>query len=606
MRYLFENYVLDPDRRELTHGRIGVPVEPQVFDLLLYLIRNRDRVVSREDVFASVWRGRIVSESALSTRINAARTAIGDNGESQRLIRTLPRKGLRFVGSVLEEQNAVAGAPIKVPAAACDKPSIAVLPFANLSGDPEQDYFSDGIVEDITTALSRNRAFLVIARNSSFTYKGKCLDVRQVAQELGVRYVLEGSVRKSAGRVRVTAQLIDAESGHHLWADRFDGSLADIFELQDQIVTRVVGAIAPQLEKAEIGRARLRSTDDLAAYDLYLHGLDNWNRWTQEGNANALQLFNAAIEKDSDFSTAYGLAASCHLLAKANNWATTFDATEISRLVERASRIGVDDPVALCWAGHAHAYFFKDVDRALLLIDRALELDTNLAIAWQRSGWVRGYAGDPDGAIESLNKAMRLNPLEPRMFLTQSAMAFAHFIAGRDDAAADWALMGLRVKPNWLPALRVAIAANAMRGHFDEAQRALHSYLQIDPQVAYRKNLRILPPAAGHRSRTVDLCDAQSRRARQDKMRCGPCKGRSYLFPPLLPFGHERAALRYSCFDRSGCDFLGDVHAFIHIDAVVDARVDPRLARLPRHRCEAPPLLRKLCIEHEAHGARDA
>ena len=487
MRYLFENYVLDPDRRELLHGRIGVPVEPQVFDLLLYLIRNRDRVVSREDVFASVWRGRIVSESALSTRINAARTAIGDNGESQRLIRTLPRKGLRFVGSVLEEQNAVAGPPVKVLAGACDKPSIAVLPFANLSGDPEQDYFSDGVVEDITTALSRNRAFLVIARNSSFTYKGKCLDVRQVAQELGVRYVLEGSVRKSAGRVRVTAQLIDAESGHHLWADRFDGSLADIFELQDQIVTRVVGAIAPQLEKAEIGRARLRSTDDLAAYDLYLHGLDNWNRWTQAGNAKALQLFNAAIEKDSEFSTAYGLAASCHLLAKANNWAATFDATEISRLVERASRIGVDDPVALCWAGHAHAYFFKDVDRALLLIDRALELDANLAIAWQRSGWVRGYAGDPEGAIESLGNAMRLNPLEPRMFLTQSAMAFAHFIAGRDDAAAHWALMGLRVKPNWLPALRVAIAANAMRGHVDEAQRALRSYLQIDPQVDIEK-----------------------------------------------------------------------------------------------------------------------
>ncbi len=370
-----------------------------------------------------------------------------------------------------------------MPAAACDKPSIAVLPFENLSGDPEQDYFSDGVVEDITTALSRNRAFLVIARNSSFTYKARRLDVRQVARELGVRYVLEGSVRKSAGRVRVTAQLIDAESGHHLWADRFDGSLADIFELQDQIVTRVVGAIAPQLEKAEIGRARRRSTDDLAAYDLYLHGLDQWNRWTQEGNAKALQLFNAAIEKDGDFSTAYGLAASCHLLAKANHWAATFDTTAIALLVERASRIEVDDAVALCWAGHAHAYFFKDVDRALLLIDRALELDGNLAIAWQRSGWVRGYAGDPDGAIDSLHKAMRLNPLEPRMFLTQSAMAFAHFIAGRDDAAAHWALMGLRVKPNWLPALRVAIAANAMRGHLDEAQRALHAYRDIDPQV---------------------------------------------------------------------------------------------------------------------------
>jgi TolB-like protein len=514
VRYLFEDYVLDPDRRELLYGKSPVSVEPQVFDLLLYLIRNRERVVSREDVFASVWRGRIVSESALSTRINAARAAVGDNGEAQRLIRTLPRKGLRFVGAVLEEQGTLDVLPAKAPPGARDKPSIAVLPFANLSGDPKQDYFSDGIVEDLTTALSRNRAFLVIARNSSFTYKGKPVDIKRVAQELGVRYVLEGSVRKSGSRVRVTGQLIDAETGHHLWADRFDGGTADIFELQDQIVTRVVGAIAPQLEKAEIDRARRRSTDDPAAYDLYLHGLDNWNRWTQEGNAKALRLFYAAFEKDRNFSTPYGLAASCHLLAKANHWAATFDGEEISRLVERAADIGVDDPVALCWAGHAHAYFFKDVERALLLVDRALELDVNLAIAWQRSGWVRGYAGDPDGAIESLNMAMRLNPLEPRVFLTHSAMAFAHFIAGRDDDAADWAARGLCVKPNWLPALRVAIASNA-----GPARRGATRPEFVFPYRSagdHRQDLRILSIASGERSRAIDRCDAQGGHTRID------------------------------------------------------------------------------------------
>ena len=494
LRYLFENCALDTDRRELQRGTNLVAVEPQVFDLLVHLIRNRDRVVSKDDLLASVWQGRAISESALFNRINAARSAIGDSGEGQRLIKTLPRRGLRFVGAVREEQRSPAETgPHKLSPGISDKPSIAVLPFANLGGDPEQDYFIDGVVEDIITALSRNRAFFVIARNSSFTYKDKAVDTGQVARELGVRYVLEGSVRRSGSRVRVTGQLIEAESGRHLWADRFDGDLVDIFDLQDQLVTRVVGSIAPQLEKAEIDRARLDMTGDLAAYDFYLRGLACWNRWTGKDNAEALHMFNAAIAKDPDFSTPYGLAASCHHFAKANGWASQFDEAEIARLVERAADIGTDDAVALCWAGHVHAYFFGDLDRALLLIDLALELDVNLAVAWQRSGWVRGYAGDPEGAIESLNKAIRLNPLEPRVFLTQSAMAFAHFIAGRDDEAARWAAIALRVKPNWMPALRMTIAANAMRGQAVEAKRALNAYRRIDPEVTIAKLCEYYP-----------------------------------------------------------------------------------------------------------------
>jgi tetratricopeptide (TPR) repeat protein len=269
--------------------------------------------------------------------------------------------------------------------------------------------------------------------------------------------------------------------------------MADIFDLQDQLVTRVVGAIAPQVEKAEMDRARRDTTGDLAAYDLYLRGLASWNRWTKDENAKALQLFYAAIEKDRDFSTPYGLAASCHHFARANGWATNFDQTEIRGLVERVAEIGMDDAVALCWAGHVHAYFFKDLDRGLLLIDRALDLDMNLAVAWQRSGWVRGYAGDADGAIESLKKAVRLNPLDPRIFLTQTAMAFAHFIAGRDDEAVRCASTALRVKPDWLPALRVAVAANAMRGQLDEAKHSLNSYARIDPAVSIGKICEYYP-----------------------------------------------------------------------------------------------------------------
>ena len=493
MRYLFEDCTLDTDRRELRRGTNLIAIEPQAFDLLVHLIRHRDRVVGKDELLASVWHGRAISESALFNRINAARSAVGDNGDAQRLIKTLPRRGLRFVGTVREECDGAQAGMVEPSPGGLDKPSIAVLPFENLSGDPDQDYFTDGIVEDITSALSRNRAFFVIARNSSFTYRGKAVDTKQVARELGVRYVLEGSVRKAGDRVRVTGQLIEAASGRHIWAGRFDGDMADIFDLQDQLVTRVVGAIAPQLERAEMERARRDTRSDLAAYDLYLRGLASWNRWTKEENAKALQLFHAAIAKDRDFSTPYGLAASCHHFAKANGWASSFDENEIAKLVERAADIGMEDPIALCWAGHVHAYFFGDLDRALLLIDRALDLDLNLAVAWQRSGWVLGYAGDPERAIESLNKAIRLNPLDPRIFLTQSAMAFSHFIAGRDDEAARWAAMALRVKPNWMPALRMAIASNAMRGQAAEAKRALDAYRGIDPQVSIAKICRYYP-----------------------------------------------------------------------------------------------------------------
>jgi TolB-like protein len=486
VRYLFEAYALDPDRREIFRGSQPLALEPKVFDLLVYLIRHRERVVSRDELIGTVWEGRVVSDSALGTRINAARAALDDDGEAQRLIRTLPRKGLRFVGAVREESVAVVG-PTRLSPGRSDKPSIVVLPFENLGGDPTQDYLSDGIVEDLTTALSRSRAFFVIARNSAFAYKGVAVTSQRVARELGVRYLLEGSVRKAGGRVRVTGQLIEAASGRHLWADHFDGEMSGIFELQDQIVTRVVGAIAPQLEKAEINRASQVATDDLAAYDLYLRGLASWNRWSREENARALQLFYQAIEKDPDFSTPYGLAASCHLFAKANDWIAAFDEQEIARLVDRAADLGMDDPIALCWAGHVHAYFFGDLDRALLLIDRALELDENLASAWQRRGWVCGYAGDSDGAIASLQRAVRLNPLDPRVFLTQSAMGFAHFIAGRDEEAADWAAKALRVKPGWPPALRVSLVANAMGGHAGEAERIRTAYVGIDPHVSIRK-----------------------------------------------------------------------------------------------------------------------
>ena len=320
LRYIFEEYAFDTDRRELHRGADVVSVTPQVFDLLDYLIRNRERVVSKDDLINAIWNGRIVSDAALTTRLNAARTAIGDSGEEQRLIKTLPRKGFRFVGPVREAQGpagaATADNPTEPPKPALtlpDKPSIAVLPFTNLSSDPEQDYFADGMVEDIITALSRFKALFVIARNSSFTYKGRAVDVKVVGRELGVRYVLEGSVRKAANRVRITGQLVDTATGAHLWADRFDGGLGDIFDLQDQVTESVVGAIAPAVEKAEIERAKRKPTESLDAYALYLRGLASYYQFaSRQANDEALRLFNSAIELDPDFASAYGRAAFCY------------------------------------------------------------------------------------------------------------------------------------------------------------------------------------------------------------------------------------------------------------------------------------------------------
>ena len=268
-----------------------LPVEPKVFDLLAHLIGKRDQVVSKEDLIAGVWLGRVVSDSALTSCINAARVAIGDSGESQRLIKTLPRKGVRFVGTVREGDSSAGPEPPSValasprPALALpDKPSVAVLPFANLSNDPDQEYFADGLTEDIITALSRLRWFFVIARNSTFAYKGKALDVRQIASDLGVRYVLEGSVRKAGDRLRVTSQLIDASTGAHVWAERYDRVLADIFAVQDEITTSVVASIEPQLYEAEILRFQRKPPENLDAWGYVMRAMPLvWTIWNRGG-----------------------------------------------------------------------------------------------------------------------------------------------------------------------------------------------------------------------------------------------------------------------------------------------------------------------------------
>ncbi len=365
------------------------------------------------------------------------------------------------------------------------KPSIAVLPFNNMSGDPEQEYFADGMVEEITTALSRMRWLFVIARNSSFTYKGRAVDVKQVGRELGVRYVLEGGVRKAANRVRITAQLIDALTGVHLWADRFEGALEDIFDLQDRVTASVVGAIAPKMEQAEIERARHKPTESLDAYDCYLRGIANVHRRTREANNEALQLFNNAIEFDPDFSSAYGMAAWCYVQRKVSRWMTdrVKETSEAARLARRAVALGKEDAVALSAGGFALAYVVGDLDDGAAFIDQALALNPNLGSAWTVSGWVRIFRGEYEVALEHFAHSMRLSPLDPLIYAAQYGIAFAHFLAGRYDEASSWAEKALREDPNYYPAVRVYAASSVLAGRLEEAQNAMARLREIDPSL---------------------------------------------------------------------------------------------------------------------------
>jgi len=492
LRYLFDDYAFDTDRRELCRGADVLSVAPQVFDLLEYLIRNRERVVSKDDLINAVWNGRVVSDAALTTRLNVVRSAIGDSGEQQRLIKTLPRKGFRFVGQVRESQGRTGAEADDLPLEPArpalmppDKPSIAVLPFANLSSDPEQEYFADGIVEDITMALSRFPWLFVIARNSSFTYKGRAVDVKRVGRDLGVRCVLEGSVRKAGNRIRIAGQLIDAETGAHLWADHFDGALEDMFDLQDHVTASVVSAIAPKLEREELKRARRKPPENLNAYDYYLRGLAKVRRVTFEANNEAMQLFFKAIELDPGLACAYGMAAWCYVLRKVRGWMTdrAQEIAEATRLARKAVYLGSDDPVALCMGGYALAIITHELDDATAFMDRGLAVNPNLAQAWRLSAWLRVWRGEPDLALEHAAHAVRLSPLDPFKFATHGAMAYAHFLAGRYDMASSCAEQALRDNSTYMVAICISAASNALAGRLEPARMAIERALECNPEL---------------------------------------------------------------------------------------------------------------------------
>ena len=461
MRFSFADHVLDEDRRELWRGARQVHVEPQVFDLLIYLIRNRDRVVSKDDLIAAVWGGRIVSESTLASRISALRAAIGDSGRNQNLLRTVPRKGVRLVAAVTEEMtpngrlsaapgpelepaNVSATASSPTPGAA-PRLSIVVLPFSNLSNDQEQEYFADGITDDLTTDLSRIPHLFVIARNTAFTYRNKPVSARQIGREVGVRYVLEGSVRKLNNQVRVNAQLIDAETDAHLWAERFDDNTSDVFALQNQITSRIAIALDTELVAAEAARPAV----DPDALDYLLRGRSAFSKTpTLSSLAEAIDWIERAWALDPRSAETQSLLAFVYAFRALNQMSHT-PAADIARaegLVAEAFAATPGSPLVHL----AKAQTFRAQGRfeeAISEYETVIACDRNAIRAITGLGHCRVAAGPLQEAIALMEQAIRLSPRDPRIGIWYYIIGRVHLLQSRIDQAIPWLEKAGRANP---------------------------------------------------------------------------------------------------------------------------------------------------------------
>jgi TolB-like protein/class 3 adenylate cyclase len=477
-------------QREMTERNTGVPPDNRIE--LRIGINVGDIVVEDEDIFGDGVNvaARLEGLAEPGGICVAARVQEDAAGRLELTFEDLGEKALKNIARPIRVYRVVIDTRPATPQVGTgpplpDKPSIAVLPFQNMSGDPEQEYFADGMVEEIITALSRIRWLFVIARNSSFTYKGQAVDVKRVGRELGVRYVLEGSVRKAGGRVRITAQLIDAESGTHLWADRFDGSLEDVFNLQDEVAVSVAGIIEPTLQAAEIRRSYGRPTNDLRAYDLYLQALPHWISWEKGRIIKGLDLLGRAIELDPHFGSALALAGWCRVQLDTNGWA---DDAESNRhigleLARQALQAGADNPTALGGAAFVLARFGGDINAAISLIDRSLGLNPSFALGWFWSGTLRLYAGETDLAIEHVERSLRLSPQDLMTARSLTLIAYAHFFARRFDRALSMLLVSLEEFPTWAGPHRFLAACYAHMGRLQEARETVRRLRAITTVV---------------------------------------------------------------------------------------------------------------------------
>ena len=494
MVFLFEEYRLDLDRRELSRAGEPIAVEPLVFDLLVYLIRNREKVASKDELIAAVWNSRIVSDSALASCINAARAVLGDDGERQRLIKTLPRKGVRFVGAVRDEPAGNAPAPVPAVANSValvlpDRPSIAVLPFQNMSSDAEQEYFADGVVEDIIAGLARIKWLFVIARNSSFIYKGRAVDVRQVGRELGVRYLLQGGVRKAGDRVRISTQLIDAETGAHVWVERFDCTLQDIFALQDEIAMNVVGAIEPTLRYVETMRAGRQRPHSLDAYDLVLRASPFAYSHLADEAAIAIPLLQKAIELEPGYAGAHAPLALCYHARYSRAGLRQEDWAAAIHHAQSAVKSGGDDPSALGIAGFVMSLDAHDHSMALSLFDRALRLSDSNFFALSSSALVLSWLGDAVTALERSERALRLSPFDRLNYLSLNARAISYFHLRQFDRAHDAAIRSVELNPRFSVSRAFLAAVLAELGRDADAKAEAGRVLALDPTFSVNRFL---------------------------------------------------------------------------------------------------------------------
>ena len=488
MRYLFEDYTFDTERRELHRGADAVSITPQVFDLLEYLIRNRERLVSKDDLVNAVWNGRVVSDAALTTRLNAARSAIGDTGEKQHLIKTLPRKGFRFVGPVQEDEgsgSAVHGDA--TPTQASARLSIVVLPFANLSGDPDQDFFADGVTESLTTDLSRISGSFVIGRHTAFTYKGNAVDLKQIGRELNVRYVLEGSVQRGGNRLRVNVQLIDAETANHLWAERFDKPVADLFDMQDEIVSRLANTLNAQFIAVEARRAQHSLRPD--AMDLNFQGMAWINKGpTPENMTQARGFFERALALDpGNIEALVGTArvdASTGASFMTNDRTANF--TKAERTLTEVLSVAPQHAFAHAVLGLVQIVTNRAA-QGISECERALALDRNLAHAHAFIGLGKNFLGRSAETEGHVHEALRLSPRDTLAHLWMMFVGGAKLRLGADEEALAWCRRGLEVNRNHPLAHFQHAAALALLGHLNEARAATQAGLALDPGFTLRR-----------------------------------------------------------------------------------------------------------------------
>jgi TolB-like protein len=488
-RFVFGRFELRVKERALLADSNPVELGERALEILLTLVEAGGALVTKSELMERVWPNVAVEENNLAVQISALRRALGND---RRLICTVAGRGYRFIGARSDPRRSGTG----YNRSSTDKPSIAVLPFHNIGVDPEQELFADGIVEEMITALSRFRHLFVVARTSSSTRKGFDIEVKQAGHEAATRYVLEGSVRRAANRVRITGKLIDSSNGTHIWADRFEGTLDDVFALQDEVTASVVGAITPTLEAAEIERARRKPTDSLDAYDCYLRGASITSSTVRSANDEALRWLYRAVDLDPNFALAYAKAAQCYGFRKVNGWMAQRpeEVAEGSRVARRAIELGGDDAVALAYGGFALAYVAGELEDGAAFVDRAVSLNSNWAYAWAASAWIKLCFGEPNVAIEQTATAIRLSPLDPLMFAWQSFTALALICAERSEEAVSWATKSVCAQPDYAASLRVAAACNAFTDRLVEASGFTARVRQLAPHLSASNLDNVLPP----------------------------------------------------------------------------------------------------------------